>query len=65
MHKDDHTSDFNFREADKFLENILELRKITTKLLESREEMNASLERLNHVVQSLHDEIHQSVNKNF
>lgn len=53
----------NFEERNKFLQNILELQKITSQLLINRDKMNKSLQRLQEIVDSLHNEIDQSVNK--
>ena len=63
MHNKNHTSKSSFLEAEKFLQNILELRKITTRLLKDREGINENLKKLSQIVQSLCDEIQRSDNK--
>lgn len=63
MYNNDRTSNLNFKEEDKFLENILELRQITARLLKNRDEMNVNLEKLDHTVRSLYNEIRPFDNK--
>lgn len=63
MYDPDNTSHFQFLEEEKFLKTILELRKITSKLLETREDLHENLESLKNTMAYLCSEIKQSDNK--